>query len=230
MSSRWVATRLDMGIGALGTHEGILQIPHVIEGHTIRVKSVFTEKKLIAEKLKFLKTLGGRIIIKGLPKGGLTLSKLKEDLELLEVTQGFIPDVIAIDYADLMTPETSYTQYRHDLAAIYRGLREIALEKNALMITASQSNRASIGINLVSLKHFAEYSKTNIADIVLSLCQTESEEQQSIIRIFCCKNRSGVKGFQIENYYSFTIGQFSLYARLHRPDTEERGVMESTNF
>lgn len=221
MTAPWVATRVDMGVCAMGTREEVITLPHL--GEAYRVKSVFEHKKEVVKAIRFLKRLGGRLHIMGVPEGGLTLGKMIADLELLEATKAFIPDVIIVDYADLMTPETSYTDYRHDLAVLYKGLRQIALDRNCAMITASQSNRASIGARVVSLKHFAEdIQKANIADIVLSLCQTDDEAKQSKMRVFCCKNRSGVKGFQVENYYSYHIGQFSLYSKLYEESEIER--------
>lgn len=220
MTAQWVATRLDMGITAMGTKERTLLLPP--DNFPYIVKSIFENTDVVKEKIDFLRSAGGNIFIKGMPPGGLVLSRLREDLEMLAVVHGITPDVVIIDYADLMSPETSYTEYRHDLAAIYRGLREVALERNCVMITASQSNRASIGAHIVSLKHFAEdIQKANIADIVLSLCQTEAEERESKMRIFCCKNRSGIKGFQIENYYSYKIGQFSLFSRFYEPNANQ---------
>jgi len=217
MAKEWYATRIDMGITGMGTKNEVIVLPHLGEKYT--VKSVFENKATVRKALKFLKSLGGRLLIKGMPEGGLTLSRLKEDLDILEATRNFIPDMIIIDYADLMTPETKYNEYRHDIAEIYKGLRQIALERNCAVLTASQSNRASMGARVVSLKHFAEdIQKANIADVVLSLCQTDEEAKLSKMRIFCCKNRNGIKGFQIENWYSYHIGQFSLHSQLYMGD------------
>lgn len=217
MTDKWYATRIDMGITGMGTKDQTILLPHL--GEKYEVRNIFEHKTEVIKKLKFLQSIGGRLIIKGMPAHGLTLTKLQTDLDILEVTRNFTPDVLIVDYADLMTPETHYDQLRHDIAAIYRGLRQIALERNCAVITASQSNRASIGAEVVSLKHFAEdIQKANIADLVLSLCQTIDEEKLSKMRIFCCKNRNGVKGFQVENWYSYHIGQFSLASRLYRGD------------
>jgi replicative DNA helicase len=215
MSPEWVATRVDMGLMGMGTKETVITLPHM-EGETYIVKNIFNHNKELEKKLQYIRSLGGRLLIRGTPTGGLTLSKLKMDLDILEVTKNFIPDMIIVDYADLMQPETVYNQFRHNLAAIYTGLRQIALERNCVMITASQSNRASMGAQTVSLQHFAEdIQKANISDVVLSLCQTDNEKALNKMRIYCCKNRNWVVGFQIENWYSYIIGQFSLYSRLY---------------
>jgi len=214
-----------MGIMGMGTKETVITLPHM-EGQTYRVQSIFNHNKELEKKLQYVKSLGGKLIIRGTPYGGLTLSKLQSDLDILEVTKAFIPDIIIVDYADLMRPETTYNQFRHNLAAIYNGLRQIALERNCTVITASQSNRASMGARTVSLQHFAEdIQKANISDVVLSLCQTDEEKRLNKMRIFCCKNRNYVVGFQIENWYSYIIGQFSLFSRLY--EVEEK-VLDKT--
>jgi replicative DNA helicase len=124
--------------------------------------------------------------------------------------------MIIIDYADLMAFETQYSDLRHNLAAVYTKLREMAMLRHLSVITASQSNRASYGARLVGLQHFAEdIQKAMIADLILSLCQTENEALQNKMRIFICKNRTGKKGVQIENLYSYEIGQFSLSSQIY---------------
>ena len=224
MSPEWVATRVDMGLTGMGTKDVVITLPHI--GEQYRVKNIFEHRKEVEKKLQYIKSIGGRLIIKGMPHGGLTLSKLRADLDILEVTRDFVPDMIIVDYADLMQPETTYNQFRHNLAAIYTGLRQIAVERNCIVITASQSNRASIGAKVVSLQHFAEdIQKANISDVVLSLCQTKEEKDISKMRIFCCKNRNWIVGFQVENWYSYTIGQFSLFSRLYEVDENEKTVV-----
>jgi replicative DNA helicase len=221
MSPEWTATRVDMGIMGMGTRETVIGLPHM-NNENYKVENIFSHSREVQKKLNYIASLGGRLIVRGRPQGGLSLSVLKKKLDILEVTDNFIPDMIIIDYADLMTPETNYTDLRHNLAVIYNGLRDIAVERNCVMITASQSNRASMGAKLVSLQHFAEdIQKANISDLVLSLCQTPEEKAINKMRIFCCKNRSYVVGFQVENWYSYIIGQFSLFSRFYDPKEEE---------
>jgi hypothetical protein len=115
-----------------------------------------------------------------------------------------------------MAFETQFSDLRHNLAAVYTKLREIAMLRHLTVITASQSNRASYNARLVGLQHFAEdIQKAMIADLILSLCQTKNEELQNKMRIFICKNRTGRKGVQIENLYSYDIGQFSLMSQIY---------------
>lgn len=219
MGTQEIATRIDMTLTGMGTKDAVISLPHT--GEKYRIFNIYENDDHRKEVLRKIAGFAGHLIIKGFPYGGLTVGKIREDINILESTKHFIPDLIIIDYADLMRSERRYDQYRHELASIYKGLREIAMEYNCTIVTASQSNRASIGAHLVTLKHFAEdIQKANIADLVLSLCQTEEEEMQNVMRLFCCKNRHGIKGFQILNHYDYNIGQFSLSSTEYR-DMEE---------
>ena len=60
-----------------------------------------------------------------------------------EKQDGFVPDLIVVDYADLIVPE-SRGEFRHQQNEIWKGLRRLSQEKGEpLVITASQSDAKS---------------------------------------------------------------------------------------
>jgi replicative DNA helicase len=83
-----------------------------------------------------------KLIIKQFPTGQLTLRQLEAYLDRLEATLRFIPDLIIIDYPDLMEVDSKH--YRHDLDRIYKGLRGIAVERNIAMAGYSQSSKLGL--------------------------------------------------------------------------------------
>ncbi len=58
-----------------------------------------------------------------------------------ESTTGFVPDVLIVDYADIMRSSNKYNERRFELELIYQELRNIAIQFNIPVITATQLNR-----------------------------------------------------------------------------------------
>ena len=76
-------------------------------------------------------------------RAGINMSDLKALMSELKYQNKFIPDVIILDYADKMTTLKKVNTEREALGIIWKDLRDLALNNNLLLITASQTNRAS---------------------------------------------------------------------------------------
>ena len=87
--------------------------------------------------------------------GTLTLSRIKAILSRWEKTDGFTPDLIVIDYADLLVPEVK-TEFRHQQNEIWKGLRSLSQERHCLVVTATQADADSYERNRLRMKNFSE--------------------------------------------------------------------------
>jgi len=76
-------------------------------------------------------------------KAGINIGDLKAIMSELKYQNMFIPDVIILDYADKMTTLKRVSTEREALGVIWKDLRDLALNNNLLLVTASQTNRAS---------------------------------------------------------------------------------------
>ena len=109
--------------------------------------------------------------------------------------KGFIPSVIIIDYADIMRSTKSYDSLRHELKLIYEELRNLAMDLNVPIWTASQANRDSAKSDIVGLENMSEaYGKAMVADVVVSLSRKPTEKSTNAGRLFVAKNRAGKDG------------------------------------
>ena len=90
-----------------------------------------------------------------IPSKTATVSDLQTEVELLRQRENFIPDVIIIDYADLIKPD-SHDAKRHQLDDIWEELRAWGQTDSALIITASQTNRLSADAQYMKATHVAE--------------------------------------------------------------------------
>lgn len=142
-----------------------------------------------------IKILGGR---------RMKQSEIEHDLDILR-NEGFVPDVIIDDYPDLILPDTKSSQLRFELAEIARWFRDLGSSSmyNAVVWGAVQSTRAAFNKRVITEQDVAEdIEKIRIADVVLTLCQTKTEFEQNLCRLYAAKVRDGRRGFMIDCLYN----------------------------
>jgi len=148
-----------------------------------------------AEVLKKYENMGlGRLIIKEYPTGSATVITIRNHIEKL-MLKGFTPSIIIIDYADIMRSTKTYDSLRHELKLVYEELRNLAMEMNVAIWTASQANREAANADIVGLENMAEaYGKAMVADLVVSISRKATEKSTNSGRLFIAKNRAGRDG------------------------------------
>ena len=136
----------------------------------------------------------GRLIIKEFPTNTATVFTIRSHIERLEL-KGFHPNMIIIDYADIMRSTRQYDSLRHELKLIYEELRGFANEKRIPIWSASQSNKDGSSADIVDLSNMSEaYGKAMVADVVVSLSRKAHEKAGGFGRLFVAKNRAGKDG------------------------------------
>jgi len=140
----------------------------------------------------------GRLNIKEFPTYNATVNTLRAHLETLKVYKGFIPDLIIVDYADIMKPLRSYTSKYEELGDIYGTLRGLAVEMGVPIITASQTNRESMDKESGGTKEVISGAliadsiiKLQILDFFATISQTQQQFDQNKYTLFIAKNRNG---------------------------------------
>lgn len=179
-------------------------------------------KKVFEENKETLRKRGGCLFTKGFIEGKCSVSTIEMYLDQLEVRTGKIPDILFLDYADLMVADEKKNDDLSEINNVYTGLRGLAKTRNICIVTASQATRDAHGAKKVGLKHTAKnIDKVRIADVVISLNQTEEELRNNAMRLFIAKLREGKKGQTIEIKQSFEIGGFCLDARLQTENFDD---------
>jgi replicative DNA helicase len=87
--------------------------------------------------------------------GTLTLSIMRAALKKWKIEENFVPDVILVDYGDLVEAETKMEE-RHKQNYIWRGLRALSQEDDSLVIAPTQSDAQSYTKNRLDLINFSE--------------------------------------------------------------------------
>jgi replicative DNA helicase len=154
-----------------------------------------------------------RLIIKQFPTGQLTIDMLVSYLENLRAYAKIIPDILIVDYADLMNIDSKYL--RVETGKIYQQLRGLAIQYNMAVITASQANRVGQDVTTLTRKHLAEdFSKVSISDNVITYNQTPLERPLGLARLYIDKARNDKTGDSVLITQNYNMGQFCLQSAL----------------
>jgi replicative DNA helicase len=138
------------------------------------------------------------LLLKEFPPEVLTKEMLSLYIKRKIMSSGKKPDLIIVDYADLMKSSVKHTERRSDLGLVYRQLKALAAEFTCPVWTASQINRAGYDRQESDISNLAEsWEKAMIADLVLVARQTKEEFSANKLRLYVGKNRSGAARMEI---------------------------------
>ena len=154
------------------------------------------KKEIVNQKMKaFLSSTTGKLYIKEYPVYSLSKEDVLNYIKTKKITDGISPDVIIIDYLDLMNTYMKYNELRFKLSQIANDLKSIAQTTNTVVITATQLNREAVRRTTSDEANVAEaYGKIHIADAFITLNSTKIERKRNLIRLYIAKNRVGVSG------------------------------------
>ena len=136
---------------------------------------------------------GGTFQIKYMPSGGST-NDLRSYVKEYTINKGVAPDVILVDYLDLMFP-TNRKISPADMFIkdkfVSEELRNFAVEQQVVMVTASQLNRGAIEEVEYDQSHIAGgISKINTADNLIGIFTSRAMRERGRYQIQLIKTRS----------------------------------------
>ena len=190
---------------------------------TIPLNDLYHSKEMIYEKVQ---EIPGRLIVKEYPTKSASTSTLKNHIEKLR-KRGINPDMIIVDYADLLRPVKSTSEKRHELETIYEDLRAIAQDYECPVWTASQTNRSGLNAEVITMEAISEaFNKCFVADFIFSLSRTATDKQANKGRIFIAKNRNGPDGLVYPVFMDTSNVSIKVLER--QQEDEEEVAMPST--
>lgn len=149
------------------------------------------------------------LIVKAFPSGTLTLNGLKAYMDMLEATEGFVPDLLIMDYAGIMAHDPKDIRTSMSLAVL--GLRGIAVSKNIAVCTAHQSNREGADARMIKATHVAEaWPIIHHSDVIVTFSSSDREFRLGLCRGFVAKARNEDDKFGFLMTQSYKVGQFCL--------------------
>ena len=163
------------------------------------------------EKVEDIVTkLPGELIIKEFSPGMATISTLQSHLKKVN-DLGIKPDLIIIDYVDLLSTRKRTTDRKGELDDIYISTKGLARELNIPIWSVSQVNRAGAKDDVIEGdKAAGSYDKIMITDFCISLSRKAKDKVNGTGRFHIMKNRYGIDGLTFGVKADTSTGHFEV--------------------
>ena len=152
--------------------------------------------KLYAEELKTaIKEVGNKLdsklVVKEYPPKSITVRQIDAYISKLK-HNGFKPDVVIIDYLNLINPSTKGLNSYESVKEIAEQLRALAFKYNIPFISASQLNRGGFNKDNPGMENISEsIGLAATCDILCSIWQSDEDKELGILNMGMQKNRFG---------------------------------------
>ncbi len=154
--------------------------------------------------------LPGKLIVKEYPIGGATTSTLESHIQKSE-NLDIKPDLIIIDYIDLLSTKKRSSDRKGELDHIYRSIKGLARQLNLPIWSVSQVNRAGARDEIVEGdKAAGSYDKIMISDVCISLSRQRQDKVNGTGRFHIMKNRYGIDGLTFKVKADTSTGHFEV--------------------
>lgn len=139
--------------------------------------------KINSDITAFQKYYGNNLRLMAYPKYTANSTDILRDLSILEQVDGFVPDVVVVDYADILKPEDSGGSKLDKIEETWVCLSRIGGEKHVMVATATQVVKGAIKKSKLEVDDSAYPVKLGQVDLMLSLNQTKLEKKSGILRV-----------------------------------------------
>ena len=162
----------------------------------------------VSERLSIFRTNfpDSRLVIKEFPTGTANVNSLRALLVQLRNYEEFEPDVLIVDYLELLRP---VRDNQHEYLAqqrIAEELRGLAMEAKVLVWTATQTNRLGRAVKIITDAELGDsYGKIRTCDFAISLNQSEEEFDTGRMRAYVVKSRNGRPRFTVPMEIDYNI-------------------------
>jgi len=125
------------------------------------------------------------------PNNTLNVKGLESILQGWEI-DGWVPDLIIIDYADILAPPAGIKDSREAINETWKQLRSMSQSYHCLVVTATQANAASYKSTRLSMGNFSEDKRKNShVTGMIGINQTPEEKEQQYYRLNWMMMREG---------------------------------------
>ena len=176
-----------------------------------------------------VKKLPGELVIKYFPTKTASITTINSHLERC-ILQDKKPDLIIVDYADLLRGSFLGGELRHELGNIYEDLRGLAGESEIPVWTASQANRSALEEDIIEAQKISEsYAKIMIADFVISLSRKIADKVANTGRWHIIKNRFGPDGLTFPSKMDTSSGIIHIFDEMSIGGKEQQKKMDNSS-
>jgi hypothetical protein len=158
-----------------------------------------------------MKDVEGELIIKYFPTRSANVTMLMAHINRL-ISLGQRPDIILVDYADLMRSVSPAASRHEELGFIHEEIRGMLGELKVPGWTASQSQRSSLQDEIVEADKIAgSYAKIMADDFVMSASRKLADKVADTARVHVIKNRFGADGQTFPSQMDLARGKIDIF-------------------
>jgi len=165
--------------------------------------------------------LKGQLIIREYSPGKASISTIESHIKKC-IDQEFKPDLIIIDYVDLLRSKKTNRERKDEIDDIYVSTKGLARELNLPIWSVSQVNRAGAKDNIIEGdKAAGSYDKIMITDVAISLSRKRQDKVNGTGRFHIMKNRYGMDGMTFNAKIDTSTGHFDISNESSMDDDDE---------
>jgi len=155
-------------------------------------------------------TLEGQLVIKEFAMGRATMTTIESHIQKLK-SLDIEPDLVIIDYVDLLKSKRNSTDRKFEIDDIYTSTKGLARELNLPIWSVSQVNRAGSKDDIIEGdKAAGSYDKMMITDVAISLSRKKEDKVNNTGRLHIMKNRYGMDGVTYQMNADTSNGHFNI--------------------
>ena len=152
--------------------------------------------------------LPGQLIIKEYPTGRASVSTIESHIAK-STSMGVKPDLVIIDYVDLLSSRKTNRERKDEIDDIYTSTKGLARQLNIPIWSVSQVNRAGAQDKVIQGdKAAGSYDKIMITDFCMSLSRKKEDKVNNTGRFHLMKNRYGMDGITFGIQADTSTGHF----------------------
>lgn len=153
------------------------------------------------------------IIIKQFPGSQLTMPMLIAYMDNLEASEQFVPDLVLLDYPDLMKHDIA--NYRLSIDNTFKEFRGLMVARNMAGAAVSQSNKEGAKSKTVMGTHAGEaYTKIAHCDTSITYSQTTQEQKLGLARLTVVAGRNDADKITIVISQQYGLGAYVIDSNL----------------
>jgi replicative DNA helicase len=187
----------------------------------ISVQNITQHKDQIEQ---IVTSLDGQLIIKEFPTGKATISTIESHIQKC-TDLDFKPDLILIDYVDLLRSKRKSGERKDEIDDIYISTKGLARELNLPIWSVSQVNRAGAKDNIIEGdKAAGSYDKMMVTDVAISLSRKKEDKVNGTGRLHIMKNRYGIDGLSYYMKADTSTGHFQIMSQMDEDDDNNQNT------
>ncbi len=154
--------------------------------------------------------LPGQLIIKEYPTGRASVSTIESHIAK-STSMGVKPDLVIIDYVDLLSSRKTNRERKDEIDDIYTSTKGLARQLDIPIWSVSQVNRAGAQDKVIQGdKAAGSYDKIMITDFCMSLSRKKEDKVNNTGRFHLMKNRYGMDGITFGIQADTSTGHFVI--------------------